>query len=169
LLLSLSPSGATAAGAQFTLTVNGTNFASNALVLWNGSVRKTTFVNSTELQATIVAADILNEATDLVTVANPSATSAAQPFAVQSSTPHPTILAASLADTPEAGGGYALTVTGADFTSVSTVEWNNTPLTTTYVSPWQLSTVVTASDHATLLATVKVKNGTLTSNGFEVQ
>jgi uncharacterized repeat protein (TIGR03803 family) len=85
LILSLSGS-ATAGGGSFTLIVNGANFASKAVVLWNGAVRTTVPVSSTELQATILAADIAAAGTNLVTVANPSpdaATGAAQPFVVQ--------------------------------------------------------------------------------------
>jgi hypothetical protein len=86
LLLSLSPGSATAGGVGFTLTVNGANFVPGSVVLWNGAVRATQYGSSTQLTATILAADIAAPGTDLVTVASPApnaATSAAQPFAVQ--------------------------------------------------------------------------------------
>jgi hypothetical protein len=86
LLLSLSPGDGTAGGELFTLTVNGANFVSGSVVLWNGAVRDTTFVSGTQLTATILAADIAAGGTNLVTVANPepdAATAAAQPFVVQ--------------------------------------------------------------------------------------
>jgi len=47
----LSPSSAVPGGAAFTLTVNGTGFASTAAVLWNGTARATTFVSSSKLTA----------------------------------------------------------------------------------------------------------------------
>lgn len=72
LVLSLSPVSVTAGGAQFTQTVNGADFASNAVVLWNGAARATHYVSSTQLTATILASDISAEGTDLVTVANPA-------------------------------------------------------------------------------------------------
>jgi Pro-kumamolisin, activation domain/MBG domain (YGX type)/Bacterial Ig-like domain (group 3) len=81
----LSPGSATAGGAGFALTVSGANFVSGSAVLWNGAVRATHFVNSTQLTATILAADIAKAGTALVTVADPSpnaATAAAQPFVV---------------------------------------------------------------------------------------
>ncbi len=42
----LSPISATAGGAAFTLTVNGTNFLAGAVVQWNGTALTTTFVSS---------------------------------------------------------------------------------------------------------------------------
>ena len=67
----LSPSSATAGGAAFTLTVNGSNFVSGAKVRWNGADRTTTFVSATQLRANITAADIAAPATVPVTVLNP--------------------------------------------------------------------------------------------------
>ncbi len=55
----------------FTLTVRGTNFVSGAVVHWNGSPRKTTFVSATQVHATIAAADVAKAATASVTVVNP--------------------------------------------------------------------------------------------------
>jgi hypothetical protein len=73
----------------------------------------------------------------------------------------PTILSASLANTPEAGGDYLLTLTGIGITPSSIVKWNTTTLTTTYISPWQLS----ASDDSKRPAQLTVG----TSQSFEVQ
>ena len=71
-LTSLTPSSAAAGGAGFTLTVNGTNFVSGAVVQWNGTARTTTFVSATRLTATITAADIATAGTIPVTVVNPA-------------------------------------------------------------------------------------------------
>ncbi len=70
-LVSLSPATAAAGGAGFQLTVNGANFASNAVVQWNGSTRTTTFVSSNQLKASITSADIGAAGTASVTVSNP--------------------------------------------------------------------------------------------------
>jgi len=67
-LSSLSPSSATAGGAGFTLTVNGGSFVASSVVRWNGLNRTTTFVSSTQLQATILASDIASGGTASVTV-----------------------------------------------------------------------------------------------------
>ena len=55
---SLSPVSAMVGGAAFTLTVNGSKFVAGSVVRWNGATRPTTFVSSTQLQASIGAGDI---------------------------------------------------------------------------------------------------------------
>ena len=69
---SLVPSGATAGGGAFTLTVNGSGFMAGSMVNWNGSARTTTFVSATQLHAAIAATDIAAEGTAAVTVFNPA-------------------------------------------------------------------------------------------------
>jgi pro-kumamolisin-like protein/MBG domain-containing protein len=167
LALWLSPGSATAGGAGFTLTVSGANFTSKSVVLWNGSERTTKYVSSTQLTATILAADIAKDGTSLVTVAKPSpsaGTSSALPFVVQSSTPVATITGASLAN--GSGGSQVLVLTGTDFIPGSKVMWGSLPLATTYISASELSAVVTT---VSLPATVTVVNPSGTSNGFEVE
>lgn len=68
---SLSPNTKGIGEAGFTLTVNGSNFVSGASVTWNGSARSTTFVNSTQMTATIPASDIASIAAVQVRVVNP--------------------------------------------------------------------------------------------------
>jgi Tol biopolymer transport system component len=52
------PSSATAGGARFTLTVNGSGFASASVVRWNDSDRVTTFISSTQLTTSVPSSDI---------------------------------------------------------------------------------------------------------------
>lgn len=68
--LPLSPDFKTPGSAQFTLTVNGTGFASTAEVNWNGTPLTTTFVTSSKLTATVPTTDIAKAATAHVTVSN---------------------------------------------------------------------------------------------------
>lgn len=72
---SLSPSSAAAGGADFTLTVNGRHFDSNAVVVWNGTALTTSFVSNTQLAATIPSGDISNPGPAEVFVYNPGSTS----------------------------------------------------------------------------------------------
>ena len=67
----LSPSSATAGGPAFTLSVSGSNFVSGSKVRWNGSDRVTTFGSATQLQASILAADLAATGMIPVTVLNP--------------------------------------------------------------------------------------------------
>jgi hypothetical protein len=63
-------------------------------------------------------------------------------------------------------GAFTLTVNGANFVSgTSTVNWNGSPRTTTYVSPTQLTASILAADVASSgTASVTVANGTAVSN-----
>ena len=68
---SISPNSATAGAAGFSLTVNGGNFSSNSVVVWNGSSLTTSFVNGNQLTATISATQIAQPDTASVYVYNP--------------------------------------------------------------------------------------------------
>lgn len=80
----LDPASATVNGADVTLTVSGVNFATDAIVRWNGSDLATTFVSSTQLDAVIPAANLTSIGTASITVYNPGAvtTSGALAFSV---------------------------------------------------------------------------------------
>ena len=70
-VVALSPVNASPGGPDFTLTVTGSNFVSNAQVRWNGSSRPTTFVSSSQVTASISASGIAAPGTVAVTVFNP--------------------------------------------------------------------------------------------------
>jgi IPT/TIG domain len=67
----LAPSSMAAGSPSFVLTVNGTNFNSNAAVNWNGAAQNTSRVSANQLTATIPAASITTAGTVTVTVTNP--------------------------------------------------------------------------------------------------
>lgn len=91
---SIVPTSKVAGDLQFTLTVNGTNFVSSSVVQFNASNRTTTFVNSSQLTATIPTSDLTTAGTFSITVVNPTpggGTSNAQTFTVTAApTPTPT-------------------------------------------------------------------------------
>ena len=98
--------------------MSGANFASNSVVLWNGSVRATTFVNSTQLTAVVLAADLATEGTRLVTVANAApnaATSAALPFTVMRRSAAVQHLRRFNLQCSRRQRNHSLTLTGTDF------------------------------------------------------
>jgi len=68
-ITSISPTSATAGSLPLLLIVNGSNFASSSVVDWNSSDRATSFKSSTQLTATITAADLATSGTAGVTVA----------------------------------------------------------------------------------------------------
>ena len=177
-ITSISPSSATAGGPAFTLTVNGNNFVTGSSVRWNGGARTTTYVSSTQLNAAISAADILNAGTASVTVFNPApggGTSSALIFTINpASNPAPTIISISPSSATAGGPAFTLTVTGTGFIPSSSVRWNGVARTTTYGSSTQLTAVILASDIATSgTASVTVLNptpggGTSTAKTFTI-
>ena len=66
----LSPPSATANN-SVPLEVEGTNFATNAVIKFNGAAMATTFVSATKLETTIPASAIMNTGAVPVTVTNP--------------------------------------------------------------------------------------------------
>jgi hypothetical protein len=68
----LVPTTVVPGSAAFTLTVNGTGFVSGSVVNWNGSPRATTFASSSQLTASIPAADVALAGTATITVSSPS-------------------------------------------------------------------------------------------------
>lgn len=88
-LSSIVPAAATAGGASFTLTANGSNFINGSLINWNGAALTTTYVSSSKLTAAIPAANIAAAGTALVTVFTPSpggGTSASTTFTINAAT-----------------------------------------------------------------------------------
>ena len=70
----LNPGDATAGGPAFTMIVTGSNFASQAVVNWNGVAQTTNtmFMSASQLNVTVPAAMIMNSGTVQVTVTNPA-------------------------------------------------------------------------------------------------
>jgi hypothetical protein len=144
---SLSPTSTTAGGTDFVLTVNGSNFVAGSAVRWKGANRTTTFVSSTQLTATITAADIATAGTASVTVFNPApggGTSSGRTFTINN--PVPTTTSLSPASATAGGPAFTLTVNGTGFVAGSRVRWNGSNRTTTYVSSTQLTATIRVSD-----------------------
>ncbi|MGA8212967.1 MAG: IPT/TIG domain-containing protein, partial [Candidatus Sulfotelmatobacter sp.] len=71
-IAALVPANMTHGMPAFVLTVNGTNFSSNATIYWNGTAETpTSHVSASQLTATIPATDIETAGTAAVTVTNP--------------------------------------------------------------------------------------------------
>ncbi len=149
---SLSPATTAAGGSAFVLTVNGSNFATNATVRWNGAARATTFVSANQLQASIGAADIAAAGSATVTVFNPApggGTSTGVAFTISAAqNPAPTLSSLSPSSRTADTGAFTLTVSGANFVSGSVVRWNGNNRSTTFVSSTSLTAAIGASDVA---------------------
>ena len=144
---SLSPDHKTAGDAQFTLTVNGTNFVAGSRVRWNGVDRTTSYVSDAQLTATITSGDIATAGTASVTVFNPTpggGISNAQTFTINNPSPVTTGLSP---DHKTAGNpGFTLTVSGTGFVAGSQVRWNGSARVTTYVSDTEVTATIPQSD-----------------------
>jgi hypothetical protein len=121
----------------FTLTVTGSDFMSFSTVEWNGNTRPTEFVSSSELQAQIYFADVMNAGSASVSVVTPArggGASAALPFMIVSQKPQqmPGILALIPNSVAAGSGGFSLQVHGIWLNESSIVEWNGSPRPTSY-------------------------------------
>jgi|ERR1044071_2579378 len=68
----VSPSSTIAGSNQFLLTITGSDFRRDSLVIWNGFSLRPGFVNSHQLVVTITAADIAQSGSVLLFVFNPA-------------------------------------------------------------------------------------------------
>ena len=148
-LSSISPASAMAGGAAFTLTATGTKFTNTSIINWNGTALTTTFISATSLTASVPSANIANAGTVPVTVTTPNVgTSSAVSFVVQNA-PAPALSSISPNSATAGSATFTLTATGSNFVSGSTINWNGTALTTTFVSATSLNANVPAANLAT--------------------
>ena len=148
-LASLTPASAIAGSSAFTLTATGSAFVSGATLSWNGSPRTTSFGSSTAVTAQLLASDVQLAGSYPVIVTNPSpggGPSNAIDFAVTAAPGVPSIGSLSPSSGLAGSSAFTLTVNGGGFVGSSTVAWNGSARTTTYVSATQLSASILASD-----------------------
>jgi hypothetical protein len=150
-ITSLSPTSATAGGAAFVLTVNGTNFVASSAVNFNGAAKVTTFSSSAKLTAAITVADIATAGIVNVTVTTPApggGTSTAAQFTINN--PQPVITSLSPNNTLAGGAAFALTINGSSFVTGAKVDFGSDKgLTPTSVTAAQIKVTVPAADIAT--------------------
>lgn len=147
---SLSPTSATAGHAAFTLTVNGTGFAVNDIILWNGTPRTTVIAPMTTTVATaqITSADVADAGTAAVAVSTPNEVTATPSlsFAITGAdNPVPRVSTLSPSSTAHGGDDFQMLVNGSGFTANSSIEWNGGFVATAYVSASELVALVPAA------------------------
>jgi len=169
------PDTQTAGGGDFTLNIIGTNFFTTSEVFWNGSCVPAPGMSSTcatnlfdvstqQLTITIPAIDIATAGSAQITVVNPpgvngkncgtpsptctgGGTSNSVTFPILSpNNPAPTITALSQLNAPAGSASFPLMVTGTNFISTSSVNFNGSPRTTSVNSPNELTAVIQAQD-----------------------
>ena len=88
-LTGISPASVVAGSGAFTLTVTGNSFTDREEVLWNGSVRATSYIDRQTLSASITAADVASAGTATVAVANGALQRASAPLNFTIAAPAP--------------------------------------------------------------------------------
>ena len=175
-ITSLRPPSASVGGPDFTLTVSGSNFLSNATVAWNGAPLATKFVSTGQLTALVPAALIASVGTARVTVTGDGATSNPLTFTIALAGPATSsagILNAA-SSLPAIAPGTLIAINGSNL-ATSTAQFSAAPLplslgTTSvsingtsapllYVSPGQVNAQV---PYETKVGTAKL---VVTSNG----
>jgi uncharacterized protein (TIGR03437 family) len=140
-ITSVDPPSATAGAPGFTLTVTGTGFASDTVVLWNGNPLATTFVSATQLTAPVAVAQISSPGSAAIAVRAGGFTSPSTAFAINA---RPVVTALSPTSVTAGSAAFTLTVDGSGFAPGAVVQWDTTQLVTTFVSPTQLTASVPA-------------------------
>ena len=144
-IVSISPQ-VVPTGSAATITITGSGFESNSIVMWNNSARSTTFVNSTSLQVALTAADLQSQGTGNLTVSNPgpgASTSPSAPLTVTSQ-PIPTIQNVAIASRPGLSSGcqqLQATITGQNFDYNATVQVNGVTMQNVFSSQAPTSVV----------------------------
>jgi hypothetical protein len=167
---SLTPSSATATGLSFTIVINGSNFSSGCLGFWNGSARTTTYVSSSRLNLSISDSDISDGGSYPISVSCSGSVSNSLSFLV--SNPTPVLSSVSPSSAIAGANNFTLTVSGSGFVRSSSVQWNSSSRTSSFVSSTTLNVSISHSDVASSgIAVIKVVNpppsgGTSSSLGY---
>ncbi len=138
---SLSVNGVQAGSPGFTLAVKGSNFTSICTIHWNGAALFTTYVSAAGLTAQVPPSLIAAAGPAAITVATPdgapsnSLSLAIERFAMGSLSP----ARASVGD-----AGFTLAIAGSGFVPGTTVNFGNTVLKASSVTPTQVTAGVSA-------------------------
>jgi trimeric autotransporter adhesin len=149
---SVSPSTLLIGSTSPTITVTGSGFVPTTMIQVNGSARPTSFISTTQVSATLVAADVATGATLSLTVVNGTpggGTAAPASIMVVASNPVPTITSVLPPALVAGSGAQTIAVTGTGFVQGTVMEVNGSPRTTSYGSATQITASLTPADVAT--------------------
>ncbi|HEY9075108.1 MAG TPA: IPT/TIG domain-containing protein [Anaerolineaceae bacterium] len=172
-ITAFNPTSKYAGESGFTLAITGSGFQSGAHAHWNGSDRTTTYVSPTQLNVTILAADIASIGNYPVTITNPGeATSSPVNFPVLTN-PLPSVTSVFPPFT-FTSQSFTITINGSGFTSRSTVKWgsntiNPTTITSTQIVATVSSGIVPSSASTSTVTVVNPSPGGGTSNSTTIQ
>ena len=140
----ISPATLAAGSAALTLNLSGTGFSSTNVVVVGNVSEATTYVSTTQLTATVPAAQLTNGALLPVAVANGTVSSSTINLEIDNPAPLITSMSTStaLAGTPSA----VITFTGTGFVPSTMITVNGSARATTYINATQVSAALPSSD-----------------------
>lgn len=149
-IASISPASITVNSPDTMVTIQGSGFTSFSTVLVNGTSLTPNSWNPTVIFVIIPAANFASVGSLSVTVSNPgSLVSNAVNISVVPN-PVPTLSGISPASAAIGGPSFTLTLSGSNFVPTSVVQWNGSPLVTTFANANQLTATVPMTDTQTL-------------------
>jgi hypothetical protein len=140
---SLGPSDVAAGSGAFMLYVYGANFFPPATINWGNTPLATSAIGGGVLFTKIPASMVASVGTIDVTITAAGGTSASAPFTIVMGGPIITSLGPS--SVAAGGGGFILTINGANFTTRTQAKMGTTMLATDYVSESKLTAEVWSS------------------------
>jgi hypothetical protein len=146
---SISPSSVTSHGGASTpivLTVNGANFITGSIVLWNGSPRPTTYVSATQLKADISGTDLSAVGAGGVSVSTPApggGTSNVVALTITEGTLPPILKSVAPTTTK---GSLVFIFTGNYFQATTKGQVNGQDRPTVFISKTQIQVTLQADD-----------------------
>jgi len=148
---SISPTGVLTGGNAFRLRIFGSGFVALSNAAIGGSIRPTSFVNSSEVDASVNSADIASSGVLQVTVINPltppGGGGASNVFPLDVLNPLPKITGIAPMSVQAGATTSTLTVNGTGFVNQSsTILVNGAQRPTTFINSTQLTTPLTGSD-----------------------
>jgi trimeric autotransporter adhesin len=119
------------------ITVTGNTFVAGTVIQVNGQARATTYVNATTVTFVATVADQAAQSTLYVTATNPAPGGGTSAFAILNISPPtatPVISAVSPNSFFAGSGATTISITGTGLTANSIVDWNGTPIATSFYS-----------------------------------
>ncbi|KKU75842.1 MAG: IPT/TIG domain-containing protein, partial [Candidatus Wolfebacteria bacterium GW2011_GWA1_47_6] len=143
------------------LTITGTNFYGASVVKFAGTTLSSTTTGSTSITATLPASVASTTGAFSLTVTNPTPGGGSAATTTNVHYRAPTLTSIDPAEANVGSGDTLITLTGTNFYAISVARFDGSNLTTTYVSPTELTATIPAAMLTTVgTSTVTVFNPT---------
>lgn len=153
---SVTPGTVTVADAGGFVTVTGKGFVAKSSVTWNGTSRTTAFISKTQLNVTLLEADLTSAGSAQVAVTNPApggGTSATMALTIVY--PNPVITSLSPSSVAAGSPDFILSIHGKGFVPASVAQLNGASRQTVFVNSTQLNMAVGGGD-VTSISTAQI-------------